>query len=75
MLLDGGHPLARFGDGTAGTDPAAWRLYMITPAGQSHLVKAAELSFFKVFDLLQSGLRDCDTGGKRMVIRVRRIEP
>lgn len=37
-------PLARFGDGTAGTDPAAWHLYTVTPVGQSHVVKAAELS-------------------------------
>lgn len=37
-------PLARLGDGTAGTDPAAWHLCTVTPVGQSRVVKAAELS-------------------------------
>jgi len=38
-------PLARFGDSTAGTDPAAWHLRTVTPEGQSPAVKAAELPF------------------------------
>lgn len=31
--------------GTAGTDPAAWHLYVTTPVGQSRVIRAAELSF------------------------------